>query len=522
MHTFTGKELEGRTYRPLFDTDVSQQAPHFTVFCDEFVTMEDGTGLVHCAPAFGEDDHRVLTQNGVEDVFCPVDSQGKFTDAIPHLAGKNVFDANPEIIKDLKQRDHILKHQTIDHSYPHCPRSDTRLICRVIPSWFVSVTAIKDKMIKNLESTNWTPSHIKDKRFGNWIEGARDWCISRNRFWGTPIPLWHNETTGNFICISSKSQLEELAGVTLDDLHREFVDDLTFSIAGEEGRYKRADGVLDCWFESGSMPYAQNHYPFSGTSIDDIFPADFIAEGLDQTRGWFYTLHVIASALFDSPAYKNVMVNGIILAADGKKMSKRLKNYTPPDELIDIHGADSLRLYLIQSNLVKAEEQRFVDEGIREMSRKVLLPMYNAFKFLKTYAEIDQWQCHHQYDKPDHILDQWILSRLQSLKTTIASAMEHYELYRVVPDLFIFIDELTNTYIRLNRSRFWQDGLPLDKDMAYSTLLRVCLEFSSIMAPFCPFISEHIFQQIRSFYPEKRAASFCSFNVLPNIRATYD
>ncbi|MDA9832889.1 isoleucine--tRNA ligase [Gammaproteobacteria bacterium] len=492
--------LSGQPYIPLFPNPNMPTCERLhTLFLDPFVTEQDGTGLVHMAPAFGEDDQRVMQEANIHELFCPINDHGQYTHEVADfLENRNVFDCNSDIIRHLKHQGALIDQKTIDHAYPHCPRSDTKLIYRAVPSWYLDVKSIKDKLLTQLEKTHWMPAHVKEKRFTHWLENARDWAISRNRYWGNPIPLWVNDITQNIVCINSIEKLESLSGQKVTDLHREHVDHITFSLEGEQGVYRRTPEVLDCWFESGAMPFAQSHYPFSEKKLDAIFPADFIAEGLDQTRGWFYTLHVIASALFDSPAYKHVNVNGIILATDGKKMSKRLKNYTRPDALMEEHGADPLRLYLIHSNLLKAEEMRFCDQGIREMSRKVLMPWFNAFSFLKTYATLDQWQNPSTHPHSEHVLDQWIVSRLQSLKLTIENAMTNYALYLVVPDLVHFIDELTNTYIRLNRARFWQSGLNQDKKNAYQTLFHVCLEFSQIMAPFCPFMSEHIYQDLQN------------------------
>ncbi|MEX2326821.1 MAG: class I tRNA ligase family protein, partial [Pseudomonadales bacterium] len=359
---------------------------------------------------------------------------------------------------------------------------------------------LKNRLISANQQINWVPGHIRDGRMGNWLEGAIDWAISRNRYWGTPLPIWINDTTGKAICVGSRDELEQLTGVHPDDLHRENVDSLTFSVPEEEGTYHRIEEVLDCWFESGSMPYAQLHYPFENQALfEKGFPAEFIAEGLDQTRGWFYTLIVLGTALFDTHPFKNVIVNGIVMAEDGKKMSKRLKNYTPPDDLMETYGADALRLYLINSGLVKAEEQRFSDSGVKDMVRRALLPWLNAFKFMKTYAEIDHWKPSERFIPSSNITDQWILSRLQSLTANISNEMENYRLYNVVPALFLFIEDLTNWYIRLNRSRFWTDELTADKHAAFTTLYTTLYELTLAMAPFAPFLAETIFQELRKF-----------------------
>jgi isoleucyl-tRNA synthetase len=361
---------------------------------------------------------------------------------------------------------------------------------------------------------NWIPEHIKEGRFGKWLEGARDWAISRNRVWGTPLPVWKNEETGKFVCFGSKKELEDITGVKLHDLHREFVDDLTFSLKGEAGVYKRIPEVLDCWFESGSMPYAQLHYPFENQELfEKGFPAEYIAEGLDQTRGWFYTLTVLSTALFKKPAFKNVIVNGLVLAGDGKKMSKRLKNYTPPDILLEAFGADALRLFLINSGLVRGEELRFSDEGVKDMVRRTLLPWYNSFKFFMTYAEVDGWKPGKHFKESNNILDQWVLSKLQTLIKNVNQEMQAYHLYNVVPELLSFIEDLTNWYIRLNRRRFWSEGLADDKCAAYSTLYTTMKEITVLMAPFTPFLSEHIYQELKKLGElPKESVHLCSYS----------
>lgn len=485
--------LVGKQYEPFFPDFANLRSQGaFRVLQDNYVTTSDGTGLVHCAPAHGEDDYRVC-QNANIPVVCAIDEAGCFNSDIIDFAGLAIKDANKKIIHQLKDRELLYHQDVIVHNYPFCPRTDTPLIYKTIPSWYVRVTKIKEKLLHANQSIHWVPEHIKQGRFGKWLDNAKDWAISRNRYWGTPIPLWVNDQNANVICIGSKEELLQYSGKEPTDLHREHIDNITFVLPNEDGVYRRIPEVLDCWFESGSMPFAQLHYPFENKALfHDLFPATFIAEGIDQTRGWFYTLTVLASALFDKPAFKNVIVNGIVMAEDGKKMSKRLKNYTPPNKLLETYGADALRLYLIQSNLVKAEEQRFSDEGVKDITRRILLPWKNAFSFFITYAEADQWQPQQTKPEYENILDRWILGRLEQLTIQINSAMQEYKLHSITQHIESFLDDLTNTYIRLNRDRFWTEGIDKDKDLAFSCLDKVTYTLSTLMAPFTPFLSEKI------------------------------
>jgi len=514
--TCAGSALVGKRYAPIFPYFAEEvERGAFRVVADGYVTDSEGTGLVHQAPAFGEDDFRICKREGIEAFVCPVSMQGEFTEEVTDFAGQHVKDADREIMAYLKTSGALFERATLRHAYPFCYRSETPLIYRAIPSWYVRVTDFRDDLVKVNNSVRWVPGHIKEGRFGNWLRDAADWAVSRNRVWGTPLPIWRNDVNAATRCVGSIDELAELTGVRVTDLHREHVDPLTFEIEGEAGTYRRVSEVLDCWFESGSMPYAQLHYPFENKPVfRSGFPAEFIAEGLDQTRGWFYTLMVLSTAIFEKPAFRNVVVNGLVLAKDGAKMSKSKENFTPPDSLMETYGADALRLYLINSPLVRGEEQRFEDDGVREMVRRALLPWYNAFSFLETYANIDGWSPEKGLHLGENPLDRWILSRLQTLKRSIAEEMARYRLYSVVPNLFEFIGDLTNWYIRLNRSRFWASETGVDKIAAFSTLYTALSEIGLAMAPFAPFLSEHLYRRLAALggvQPEPESVHLCAY-----------
>jgi len=500
LATFKGSELIGMKYEPLFPYFTAKVPNGFRVIQSDHVTTESGTGIVHMAPAFGEEDYYACIKEGLP-VVNPVDDDGMFTSEVPDYQGRRVKDADKDIMADLKRRGRLFKHDTIVHSYPFCWRTDTPLIYRAVSSWFVAVEKIKDHLLKSNQTTQWVPEMLRDGRFGNWLENARDWAISRNRFWGAPIPIWRNKE-GEIMCIGSKAELEQLSGRTVEDLHMEFVDPIEIPSPTGKRPLRRIPHVLDCWFESGSMPYAQWGYPFDNREqFEKNFPADFIAEGLDQTRGWFYTLMVIGTALFDKAPFRNVVVNGIILAENGEKMSKRLRNYPDPNAVMDAHGADALRLYLINSPVVKAQELRFSEKGVRDVVRQILLRWWNSYSFFVNYANVDDFRPRGDYASTPNVLDKWVLSRLNHLIQNTVSEMEAYRLFNVVPALLLFIEDLTNTYIRFNRRHFWQEGMPEDKRLAYETLHHVLLTLSKAMAPFAPFLAEVTYQNLSRTAP---------------------
>ncbi len=504
LETVKGSDLIDLKYEPLFPYFAERaNKGAFRVISSDHVTTESGTGIVHIAPAFGEEDYLACVKAQI-DLVNPVDDDGMFTTEVPEHYGKRVKEADKDIIAEIKKNGRLFKHDTIQHSYPFCYRSDTPLIYRAVSSWFVAVEKIKENLINNNKTTEWVPDHLRDGRFGNWLDNARDWAISRNRFWGTPLPIWRNPE-GEIICIGSRAELEKLSGQKVEDLHIDFVDQITIPSPSGKSPLKRVDGVLDCWFESGSMPYAQWGYPEANKEeFKKSFPADFIAEGLDQTRGWFYTLMVIGTALFNQAPFKNVIVNGLVLAEDGRKMSKSLKNYPDPMEVLNKHGADALRLYLIDSPVVKAQELKFSEKGVFDIVRKILLRWWNSYSFYVNYANIDGFVPRGDAVKTPNILDQWVLSRLNGLIANTQKEMDAYRLYNVVPHLLQFIEELTNTYIRFNRSLFWQEGMPEQKRFAYETLFEVLTTLSKLMAPFAPFMAEVTYQNLSQVLANKK------------------
>ncbi|MBI5518263.1 MAG: isoleucine--tRNA ligase [Deltaproteobacteria bacterium] len=487
---FQGSELLGMSYEPLFPyfSELADKGS-FRVLHGDHVTMDQGTGVVHIAPAFGEEDFLVARAHGLP-VVNPVDDDGQFTREVPDYQGRRVKDADGDLIARLKREGKLLRHDTLEHEYPFCYRTDTPLIYRAVSSWFVRVEALRERLVACNRTTRWVPEALRDGRFGNWLEDARDWAISRNRFWGCPLPVWRNPE-GEVVCVGSVDELEALSGQRVTDLHTHFVDEVTIPSPTGRSPLKRIEPVLDCWFESGAMPYAQQGYPKTNRErFEQGFPADFIAEGLDQTRGWFYTLMVLGTALFDRAPFKNVVVNGIVLNDKGEKMSKRLRNYPEPEAVLERHGADALRLYLSASPVVRAENLRFDEKGVRETVRKLLLRWWNAYAFFVTYANVAGFEPRGAgAPESPNVLDRWVLSRLHTLLATVQREMEAYRLYNVVPALVTFIEELTNTHIRLVRRHVWE-GTPEERAGSLETLYAVLTTLCRAMAPFTPFLTE--------------------------------
>jgi len=494
-----GADLKGWTYEPIFPYFAEYEKDGaFRVLNDAFVSTEDGTGLVHMAPAYGEDDFRICRAAGIDAIADPLDAACNFTDTLPEYAGRFCKECDKDLIRWLKTNGKLVHQSTIVHSYPFCDRTDTPLIYRAIEAWYVKVEDLHERLTANNETVHWMPGYVGDKRFGNWLKDARDWNISRNRFWGSCIPIWINEDDpSDRICIGSVEELEKLSGESVTDLHKHFMDKIVIEKDGK--RYHRTPEVLDCWFESGSMPYAQQHYPFKHKGDEaSFFPADFIAEGLDQTRGWFYTLMVLGTCLFDKSPFKNVVVNGMVLAEDGKKMSKRLKNYPDPMHVIETYGADALRLYMIYSPVVHAENLRFSETGVKQILKDLLIPWWNAYSFFVTYANLDGFE-ESQLQRPsgDNVLDRWIVSSLETLIADVTDAMDVYDLQRSVRPFVSFVEDLTNWYIRRSRRRFWKSENDDDKMHAYRTLRYVLVQLSKVAAPFTPFISENIYRNLK-------------------------
>jgi isoleucyl-tRNA synthetase len=509
--TFLGKDLIGKKYLPPFDSyykneDLENYKNGWKVYGAEFVTTEEGTGVVHIAPAFGEDDMNLGKAEKLPFIQH-VGMDGIIKSDVKELTGLSVKSKeNPqatdiEVIKYLAEKGLLFAKEKYEHSYPHCWRCDTPLINYATSSWFVKVTDVKEKALETADAINWSPEHVKAGRFGKWLEGARDWSISRQRFWASVIPVWKCEQCAVTKVFGSVKELEEISGEKITDLHKHSVDKIIFPCEKCNGLMKRIPDVLDTWFDSGSMPYAQMHYPFENKEkFERSFPAQFIAEGIDQTRAWFYYLHVLGTALTGKSAFQNVIVNGIVQAEDGKKMSKRLNNYPDPMLMFEKYGADAMRLYLLSSPIVSAENLNFSEKDMSEISRNVFRMLWNSYSFFVMYAEIDEWspsiEASAHRGQSENILDKWVLSELQLLIKEVNGYMESYDMMRATRAFASFIDNLSNWYIRRSRKRFWKSEDDSDKANAYQTLHTVLVTLAKLMAPFTPFIAEEIYRNL--------------------------
>lgn len=491
----TGRSLVGKKYHPLFE---NRGPDAHRVLAANFVTADEGTGIVHEAPAYGEEDYELAKKEGVPLVSM-VDENGNYTEG--RWLGRNIWDANKEIAKTLVAEGSALKVEYVEHEYPHCHRCGGKLMYRAHPSWFMDIDGQRQEMLAANQETNWVPAHLKEGRFKNIIETAPDWNLSRDRYWATPIPVWRGERpdgTEVIKVIGSYQEFEELTGKRLDDYHLPHVMNIEFDCDGV--RLHHIGKVLDCWFESGSMPFAQFHYPFENKAkFEASFPADFITEAIDQTRGWFYSLMAVNVGLFGKSPFKNVICTGLIFAADGKKMSKKLGNYTDPNELMDMYSADAFRFLIMSSPLTNGENFSLKDKEVADVQRKLAM-IWNMYDFFTMYASVDGWEWNGTLTDPSrgltNPLDEWIVSRLHQLNQEVSTSMAGYDLPLALAPVMPFIDDASNWYVRRSRRRFWKSGDDKDKNDAYKTLHYVLVQLALILAPFTPFLADELYRKL--------------------------
>ncbi len=502
LDEYKGTELLGNRYLPIFDyaREEFNEEQAWKIIPASYVTIDDGTGIVHTAPAYGADDYDACAKAQIP-MFNPIDRDGCFTEQVPEFSGQWFKEADKGIAKAIKEKGLMFRHETYEHNYPFDWRKGTPLMSYPVESWFIKTTAVKDRMVELNKTINWKPSSTGTGRFGTWLENNVDWAISRQRYWGTPLPIWQSDKNPDvFECIGSVSELKMKAGIPEDtelDLHRPYIDELTWPAPGG-GTMRRVPDLLDVWFDSGSMPFAQWHYPMeTQTEFNYRFPADFIAEGVDQTRGWFYTLHALGTMLFDQVAYKNVVSNGLVLDKNGEKMSKSKGNTVDPFEILKTYGADTTRWYMM-SNSSPWDNLKFSEDGLKETQRKFFNTLVNTYSFFAMYANIDEFNANTAHipvpDRPE--IDRWIISRLNTTIKQVEQYFDEYEPTRAAREMETFVEELSNWYVRRNRRRFWKSGATLDKTAAYQTLHQCLLSMSQLMSPIAPFLSEWMYQRL--------------------------
>jgi isoleucyl-tRNA synthetase len=495
LRTLQGKELVGKSYEPLFE-DRGENAHR--VWHADYVSLEEGTGIVHLAPAYGEEDYQLAKQEKFP-LVSNIDDSGLYISG--EWKGQNVWEANKPIAKELHDRGVVWKIEYVRHSYPHCHRCGTRLMYRAHPSWFMDIDGQRQEMLEQNGNINWFPEHLKKGRFAKTVESAPDWNLSRDRFWATAMPVWKGtDKDGNehVKVVGSYAELKELSGVELEDYHRPWIDEVTFELDGVT--YKRIEKVLDCWFESGSMPFAQFHYPFENVEkFEANFPGDFIVEYVGQVRAWFYYLHAVSVGLFGKNSFKNVITTGTLAGNDGRKMSKSFGNYTDPNELMDQYSADALRFLLMSSSVMSGEDFNLQDKDVADVQRKLAM-VWNMYDFFTMYAEVDNWEWDGSFDDPGESLhnplDQWIVSRVHQLNQEVGKHMDVYDIPNAMKPILPFIDDASNWYVRRSRRRFWKSGDDADKNDAYRTLHYVLVQLSHVLAPFTPFLAEELFQKL--------------------------